>query len=209
MKTPRPTIYLYVTTPRLKRALMRLLRKRGFDPVVLKDHRGVDPVRNVILLETGRDVSHLCQVVSYFYLTYKTEATLSVLAFAPKKTLKRNPKLALWEVEGHAALSQVFPHRKGRLRKKERKQLLRCLSGFMLRRPSYLKALDKNGSRPNDAVRDSHSNGFTMPETLLTLLRMDGPQKNGKKKAALNGKRAKVKAVTGHRRRRTDIMKKK
>lgn len=119
MPTPRIPIYLYVLNSDLNAHLVRLLLKEGYEPVRLDHNLNVDPTRNVVLVETDDDVAHLTQVVNHFYLTYKTDTSLPILAFLSKKALKQNPMVRYWLIEGRPAIAQVVPHKDGCLKKGE------------------------------------------------------------------------------------------
>jgi hypothetical protein len=131
MLTPRIPIYLYVLHPDLNARLARLLLEEGYEPVQLDHDLNVDPTQGVVFIETGDDVAHLTQVVNHFYLTYKTESPLPVLAFLSRKALKRNPMLRYWLIDGRPAVVQVVPHKDGCLKKSDREGLLWLLKRLL------------------------------------------------------------------------------
>ena len=125
---PRPhrtPVYLYVLDPDLNAALVRLLKKRGFKPIQLDHRLCVDPVRNVVIVETGDDVAHLNQVVNHFYLTYKIDSTLPLLAFLSRKAIERNPMVRCWLIDGRSAITQIISRKsKRKLRDREKRAFL-------------------------------------------------------------------------------------
>ena len=124
MPPQRTPIYLYVQTPKLGASLAKLLLKKGYEPILLDHRLGVDPRKHVVLIETRDDVAHMCQVVHYFYTTYKVDSPLPLIAFLSEKALKKNPMARYWLIDGHSAIANVLPRKKRRLGKAARRGLL-------------------------------------------------------------------------------------
>ena len=58
----------------------------------------------MVIIETAGDIARLTQSVYEFYTSTGAIDTLPIVALVRAKDVERNPALASWDIDGHAAL---------------------------------------------------------------------------------------------------------
>ena len=97
-------------SPGVRSSIGDLLHKAGLAPVVLDSSRDllqIGALTQPAVLDTGEDISALCQVVYDIYDANPTQYTPPLVAVVNRDTLDRNPSLGRWMICGHAALAAL------------------------------------------------------------------------------------------------------
>lgn len=109
-------VLVAVEDQRLRDHLTRELAVAGYVPEVLHLRRDLlrrVPLSTVLILETNDDVAALTQTVYELYTASGVEQALPIIVLLSRDAAKRNPRVAMWDVGGHAAVAAIVtPDRK-------------------------------------------------------------------------------------------------
>lgn len=108
-----PRVFTSIGNGEVRERIAGILKAAHYETVPVESRSQMlstlKPERDIIILEENDDVSALYQQVRAMYEEYAKAESLPIIALLSSETVRRNPMLSCWLIDGHSALYAILP----------------------------------------------------------------------------------------------------